>query len=248
MASVPAPDQSPDAALERYLADARSWELDRAQRAETMARHAWWVAGAASLIAALCAAAVAGLTPLKQPVPVIIRVDGSTGIVDLVPTYDGQADIQQVVTRQLLNGHVTARERYFYGTAEADYDRVAAENAPKLNQDWAALWARTNPQSPLNLYKDGTTVRVQIRSISFLKLESGRDNVAQVRFTRYTRPAGTGDEQPTHWISTIEYAYTKPSTDEALRSLNPLGFRIVEYHREPEVAGQGLTQAKGGAS
>jgi type IV secretion system protein VirB8 len=235
-----------DPVLERYLTDAQTWELDRAQRAERSARRAWIVASIAGVIAALCAAAVAGLTPLKQPVPVIIRVDSSNGIVDVVPTYEGTANIQQVVTRQLLNSHVTARERYFYGTAEADYELVAAQNSPQLNQEWAAQWAKTNPQSPLNLYKDGTTLRVQIRSISFLKLASGKENVAQVRFTKYARAGGTGEEQATSWISTIEFAYTKPSTDEKLRSLNPLGFRIVEYRREPEVVSQ--PQAKGGQS
>jgi type IV secretion system protein VirB8 len=235
-----------DPVLERYLADAQSWELDRAQRAETSSRRAWVVASASGVVSILAVAAVAGLTPLKQPVPVVIRVDNSTGIVDVVPTYEGTADIPQVVTRQLLNSHVTARERYFYGTAEADYELVGAQNSPALNQAWAAQWAKTNPQSPLNLYKDGTTVRVQIRSITFLRLASGKENVAQVRFTKYARMAGTGDEQATHWISTIEFAYAKPSTDEKLRSLNPLGFRIVEYRREPEVAAQ--PQPKGAQS
>lgn len=233
----------PDAAVERYLADARSWELDRAARAESSARRAWWVASAALVVAALCAAAVAGLTPLKEPVPVIIRVDSSTGIVDLVPRYDGTGDIAEVVTRQLLHTDVTARERYFYGTAEADYELVASHNTPALNQQWADLWARTNPQSPLNLYKDGTNVRVQVRAISFLRLGSGRDNVAQVRFTKYARVGGVGDEQPTHWIATIEYAYTRPSQDEKWRALNPLGFRVVEYRREPEVAAQEVREA-----
>jgi type IV secretion system protein VirB8 len=227
-----------DPALERYLADARSWEIDRAGRAESSARRAWIVAGTASVVAVLCAGAVLGLTPLKQPVPVVIRVDSSSGIVDVVPPYDGKAPIEQTVTRHLLNGHVTARERYFYATAESDYELVASQNSPQLNQAWAAYWNRSNPQSPLNVYKDGTTVRVQIRSISFLKLESGRENVAQVRFTRYTRPGGTGPEQASSWISTIEFAYAPPSKDEQLRALNPLGFRVLEYRREPEVPGQ----------
>lgn len=234
-----------DPALDAYLADARSWEIDRAHRAERSARRAWLVASCAGVLAILCAAGIAGLTPLKQPVPVIIRVDSSNGIVDVVPTYEGTSDIAQVVTRQLLHSHVISRERYFYGTAEADYELVAAQNSPRLNQEWSAYWARTNPQSPLNLYKDGTTVRVQIRSITFLKLASGKDNVAQVRFTKHARPGGTGDEQSTAWIATIEYAYTKPSSDEKLRSLNPLGFRVLEYRREPEVVT--TPTAKGGA-
>lgn len=228
-----------DPTLERYLDAAQSWELDRARRAERSAKAAWTVAAFALIVAVLCAVAVAGLTPLKQPVPVVIRVDGSSGVVDVVPVYDGaNTDIPELVTRHLLHGHVTARERYFYGTAEADYELVAAHNSPILNQEWAALWNRANAQSPLNLFKDGTTVRVQIRAVSFLNLGSGRENMAQVRFSKYTRPGGRGDEQVTHWIATIEYAYVKPSSDEKVRSLNPLGFRVVTYQREPEVAGQ----------
>ena len=235
-----------DPAIERYLADAQGWEADRAGNAERSARRAWIVAGVSAATALLCAAALVGLTPLKQPVPVVIRVDSSNGVVDVVPTYDGTASIEQIVTRQLLTTHVIARERYFYGTAEADYELVASQNSPQLNEQWARHWARTNPLSPLNLYKDGTTVRVQIRSISFLKLASGRENLAQVRFTQYTRAGGTAEEQPGAWIATIEFAYTKPSADEKLRSLNPLGCRIVEYRREPEAAGQ--TAGKGGGA
>lgn len=214
--------------------------MDRARRAIRSSKIAWIVASGASVIALLAVGAVAGLTPLKQPVPVVIRVDSSSGIVDIVPTYEGTKDIEQVVTRNLLSTYVIARERYFYGTAEADYELVAAENSPRLNQEWAALWNINNPLSPLNIFKDGTTVRTQVRSVTFLKLESGRDKLAQVRFSRYTRPGGTGEEQAGHWVSTIEFAYTQPSKDDKTRSLNPLGFRVIEYRREPEVAGNGF--------
>ena len=226
--------------LDRYLLEAQSWEMDRARRAMRSSKIAWTVAGTASVIALLAVGAVAGLTPLKQPVPVVIRVDSSSGIVDIVPTYEGTTDIEQVVTRNLLSNYVIARERYFYGTAEADYELVAAENSPRLNQDWAALWNVNNPLSPLNVFKDGTTVRTQVRSVTFLKLESGKDRLAQVRFSRYTRPGGTGEEQVSHWVSTVEFAYTQPSKDDKTRSLNPLGFRVIEYRREPEVAVSGV--------
>ena len=233
-----------DPAVERYFGDVQSWELDRAKRAERSAKIAWVVASAAGITAILAVMAVAGLTPLKQPVPVVIRVDNSTGIVDVVPTYEGTTNIEQTVTRYLLTGHVTSRERFFYGTAEADYELVAAQSSPQLNQELMGQWDKANPQSPLNLYKDGTTVRVQVKSISFLKLASGKENVAQVRFSKAARLGGTGEEQLTHWISTIEFAFVKPSTDEKLRSMNPLGFRVVEYRKEPEVVA--ATPTKGG--
>lgn len=224
-----------DPSLEAYLRDARSWELDRAQQAGRSARVAWWVAGGASLMALVCAGALAALAPLKRTVPYLVRVDNGTGIVDVVPAYKGDADIPEIVTRTLLNGYVMSRERYFYGTAEADFELVAAQSSPQLGQDWSAAWDRANPASPLNAYKDGSTVRAQVRSITFLRLPSGRTNVAQVRFSRYLRAGGTGDEQATHWLATVEYAYVPPATDERARSLNPIGFRVIEYRKEPEV-------------
>lgn len=233
-----------NAAPDNYLLEARNWELDRARRTERSTRIAWTVAAAATLIAMLAVAAVSGLTPLKQPVPVLIRVDSSSGIVDIVPTYEGTTDIEQVVTRNLLQNYVIARERYFYGTAEADYELVAAQNSPRLNQEWAALWAANNPASPLNVHKDGTSIRAQVRSVTFLKLGSGQDKLAQVRFTRSTRAGGTGEEQTSHWVSTIEFAYVPPSADNKTRSLNPLGFRVVEYRREPEVAPTGVVAGR----
>jgi type IV secretion system protein VirB8 len=226
-----------DTTVDQYLDQAQGWELDRSARAERHLKIAWGVAAFAGVVALAAVVAVVGLTPLKQTVPYVIRVDSSTGIVDVVPDYEGTGDVSEVVTRTLLNSYVIAHERYFYGTAEADYEQVAAQNTPRLNQAWSARWDRSNPDSPINLYKDGTSIRAQIRAISFLKLGSGR-KVAQVRFTRFMRPGGSGDEQPSYWVATIDYAYTQPSSDEKLRSLNPLGFKVLEYQREPEVAGE----------
>ena len=240
-----------DPALEKYLREAQNWELDRARRAERAAKVAWTVAIVAVLVALLSMAAVAGLTPLKEPVPVVVRVDSSSGIVDIVPRYEGTTDVEQIVTRNLLQNYVIARERYFYATAEADYELVASQNSPALNQEWANPWSTNSALSPLNLYKDGTAIRTQVRSVTFLKLDSGKDKLAQVRFTRYTRAGGTGEEQASHWVATIEFAYVEPSRDNKWRSLNPLGFRVVEYRREPEVAamaGVGAAPAPGGKS
>jgi type IV secretion system protein VirB8 len=236
-----------DPAVENYLSNSQGWELDRVKRDGRSKKLAWTIAGIASALAAL---AVLGITSMaitmrQPPPPVVIRVDSSSGVVDVVPYYEGSTNIEQIVTRHLLTGYVTARERFFYGTAETDYELVAAQNSPQLNQELLVAWDKANPQSPLNLYKDGTTVRVQVKSISFLKPASGKENVAQVRFSKAARLGGTGEEQVTHWITTIEFAYTKPSNDDKLRSMNPLGFRVLEYRKEPEVVATTTTN-KGG--
>lgn len=224
-----------DPAIEAYLNEAVGWERDRCGKAERSATRAWWVAGVAALLAGIALLAVARLTPLKSVQPFVIRVDNTSGVVDVVPTYTGTVPMAEVVTRSLLNQYVTTRERYFYAMAEADYDTIGAYQSPPLNQQWGAAWDRGNPQSPLIRYRDGTTVRAQTQAISFIQRANGENDLAQVRFLTAVRPGGSGAESIAHWIATIQYTYVAPSSDEKQRALNPLGFRILDYRKEPEV-------------
>lgn len=223
-------------ALEAYLTEAAGWDVDRVKTVERSAKRAWFVASVASVLACIAVAAVVLLTPLKIVQPFVIRVDNTSGVVDVVPIYEGTNKVEEIVTRAALTQYVTTCERYFYAMAEADYETCGAYNSAQRNQEMVTQWDRNNPQSPLNLYKDGTTVRAQVRSVSFIQRANGIDDLAQVRFMKLTRSGGSGIDQPTYWIATIQYVYTKPSNDEKLRSLNPLGFRVVDYRREPEVA------------
>ena len=224
-----------DSELEHYLTHARAWEADVIRRTEGERNRAYWIASAFGVLAALAMIAVVMLVPLKTVVPAIFRVDNSTGVVDVVPVYAGGADQGEAVTRYLLHAYVVAHERYVYAMAEADYALVGAMNAPELNNRWAAAWDRKNPASPIVLYRDGTTVRVQVKSVSFIQRADGQKDLAQVRFYTAQRPGGTGVEQVKHWIATLRYAYVEPAKDAEERLLNPLGFRVIDYRREPEV-------------
>ena len=127
-------------------------------------------------------------------------------------------------------------EAYVYHDRYKSIVTVGAFQSAPLNSSWVALWDRANPESPLNTYRDGTTARVQVQAITFLKRAGGADDLAQVRFIRGVRPGGNGQEQLTHYLATIQYGYGTPSHDDHTRTLNPLGFRVLEYRREAEVA------------
>ena len=222
--------------IESYLADAQRWDQDLVAQAEASRRRAYWVASAFAALAALTLIAFDVLLPLKSVEPFVIRVDSSTGITDVVPVYVGQGDVPEAVTRYLLHNYVVTRERYFYAMAEQDYNLVGAYNSPVLNSAWMQAWDRANPESPLVKFRDGSTVRSQVKAISFLKRADGSQDLAQVRFLTALKQGGSGTEAIQHWIATIEYSYGAPSKDEHLRALNPLGFKILEYRREPEIA------------
>jgi type IV secretion system protein VirB8 len=223
-----------DESLQHYLAEARSWDSDRVSRAYGSARTAWWFAGAGWICSLTVAAALMLLMPLKRVDPFVIRVDNRTGIVDVVPVYAGNARAEESMTRYFLTHYVSVCERFNFATAESDYEECGAFHSAQRNQSWYALWNPTNPQSPLNVYKDGRTIRVQVQSVSFFERGTGVSDLAQVRYLKAERQ-GTAAERPTYWIATIQYAYAAPSKEAKTRRWNPMGFKIIDFKSEPEV-------------
>ena len=199
------------------------------------ARIAWWTAGGGWSCALMSVAALMLLMPLKRVDPFVVRVDSSTGVVDVVPVYTGHAQGAEAVTRYLLTHYVTVCERFNFATAESDYQECGAFQSGQRNQAWYALWNPANPASPLNLYKDGTTLSARVVSVSFFNRANGIADLAQVRYVKGRRAAGSADEQLTHWIATVQYGYTEPSKNPQTRNWNPLGFKVVDFRPEPEV-------------
>jgi type IV secretion system protein VirB8 len=236
-----------------YFAEASRWDLDRAALIGASARRAWWVAIAAAALAAISGVALATLVPLKRVDPFVIRVESGTGIVDVVPTYAGTADLPETVTRHLVTQYVVQRERYIPAIAESDYEQIGAYHSAAMNQQWVAAWSRTNPDSPLNRYADATHVRVQVQAVSFLRQGRGAAEVLQVRFLTGSQKSIGAGEELAHFVATLQVAYGPPSTDVRLRALNPLGFKVLEYRREPEISGpagerMAAAAANGGAA
>ncbi len=221
--------------LEEYFREAESWDADRSARFRRSATVAWRVAGAGWVCAVACALCLLVLMPLKSVDPFVVRVDNTTGIVDVVPVYAGGDVKEEAITRYFLTHYLTVCERFDFATAESDYEECGAFHSAQRNQAWYALWTATNPSSPLNIYKDGSSVRVQVKSVTFFTRASGLSDLAQVRYLKVLRQGGGVDEKFTHWVATIQYAYADPSKDPKTRRWNPLGFKILDFKSEPEV-------------
>jgi type IV secretion system protein VirB8 len=228
---------SAERALQPYLEEAASWDADRVAQAARRAAVAWRVAAAGWLCAISSAVALALLVPLKRVEPYLVRVDNTTGVVDVVPVYAGHVPLGEAVTRYFLTHYIAVCERFESAMAESDYEECAAFNSARLNQALYAKWNRANPSSPLNLHKDGSTDTARIESVSFFKRASGESDLAQVRFARIERQGVGAPGRVTHWIASIQYRYGKPPDDPRTRGWNPLGFEVVELGIEPEVLG-----------
>jgi type IV secretion system protein VirB8 len=113
-------------AIEGYFREAESWDADRAAQFRRSARTAWRVAAAGWTCAVATALALAMLMPLKRVDPFVVRVDSSTGVVDVVPVYAGGATPEEAVTRYFLTHYLTVCERFNFATAESDYEECGA--------------------------------------------------------------------------------------------------------------------------
>ena len=177
--------------------------------------------------------------PLKRVDPFVIRVDSSTGVVDVVPGYVAGSGMDETISRYFLTHYVTICERFNYATAESDYEECGAFHTAARNQAWYALWQPSNPKSPLNLHRDGSAIRAQVQAVSFLRRSNGLSDLAQVRYLKATLQAAGAMPRITPWIATIQFAYAAPSSDARVRGWNPVGFKVLEFTAEPEVGAAG---------
>lgn len=224
MSGVPSPE------LKSYFAEARSWDHDRLAAAQRSRRLAWSVAAVAAVLAAAAVAGVVVLVPLKTVEPYVVRVDRTTGAVDVLRGLSsaGPQTYDEAITKSFLATYVRAREGWLPQAAEANFRQVSIMSTPEEQQRWATAYRPGNPASPQIAYGPGADAQVSIRAISFVA-----PGVANIRFHRTLRRGGQVEESD--GIATAAFAYTKAPMSEGDRLRNPLGFQVSSYRADPEV-------------
>lgn len=221
----------PPGDLKRYFNEARRWDQDRLADALRSRRLAWTIATISAGLAATGLVAVVALTPLKTVEPFVIRVDQSTGAVDLargLSEASGPVRYEEAVSKYFLARYVRAREGYLDAAAEENFRLVTILSAGPEQRRWADLFRGSNPDSPQNLYGRDAEAVISIRAVGFINPE-----VANVRFRRTVRRGAQIEDSD--WIATLGFTYTRAPLTEADRLRNPLGFQVVSYRSDPEV-------------
>jgi type IV secretion system protein VirB8 len=216
--------------FEAYAANARRWEQDHILAAARSRRLAWSVAAVSAALTFAAVGAVAALAPLKTVEPFVVRVDNTTGIVDVVSGLaNGREIYDEAVTKYFLAQYVRGREGYSAVEAPHLFRAVSLLSTPGEQQRFAHHYRGSNPDSPQVAYGRGTVAEVRVKAISLLG-----PNLASVRYLRDVR---RGDElKTTHWIATLAFAYAPAAViSTGDRLVNPLGFQVSEYRADPEV-------------
>ena len=216
--------------LEKYLAEARSWETSKVREMELSRKTAWRIAAVSGTVAVLAVAALAALVPLKHVEPFVVRVDSATGIVDIVEGIaDGKTTYEEAVNKYFTQWYIRYREGYSRDLAEEYYVNVGIMSSGLEQQKYAAWFDPKNPLSPLNLYGSNAKVKIRIKSTSFIR--------SDVALVRYTKEIERGADKPevSHWAATVVFQYSGAPMSEKDRGINPLGYQVVEYRNDPDV-------------
>lgn len=218
--------------LKSYFAEARSWDHDRALKALRERQIAYAVAAAATLLA-VGAIAWHVASPLRSVEPYVIRVNETSGGVDVLNVVNRTQEItaNEAVGKYFLSQYVRGRESWVAAASAELFKAVTALSMPNEQEKIAAERRPENPSSPVNLYKNGETVGVRVTNVSFISAR-----VAQVHFVKLVRSQGVGPDASSNWIATINFKYVEKPETEADRLYNPLGFQVVSYRADPEVA------------
>ncbi|MGK6315621.1 virB8 family protein [Neorhizobium sp. DT-125] len=214
--------------LKAYFEKARRFDQDRLIQAERSRRVAWFVALVSSTLACVSIVALAALTPLKTVEPFVIRVDNSTGIVDVVSALTSTAGTyDEEVTKYFAARYVRAREGYVWSEAEENFRTVSLLSTQPEQLRFASTYRGSNPESPQNIYGRAATARISVKSISLIG--------SAVVSVRYMQTVTRGEDvRTTHWVATLTYTYANAPMSSTDRLVNPLGFVVSEYRADPE--------------
>ncbi|MBL8549037.1 MAG: type IV secretion system protein [Hyphomonadaceae bacterium] len=192
-------------------------------------KWAWRAVFVLLLVCAAQAAAIALLLPLRDVSPYTILVDRQTGYMEIARGVEtgGELSQDQALVHAFLAQYVLQRETFDPADFQERYRRVAIWSADQARADYVALY-QGEANSLLASVRPGTVIAVTVKNIELLS-----DSSARVRYELTRRDPGA-EPQRADWQALIGFRFTGAPMRMADRLINPLGFQVTHYRRDPE--------------
>lgn len=219
-----------------YYPEAESFHQDLYKNAAKSAKHRGRLN---YLLAALSCLLVLGfvvLLPLKHVEPYVIKVDSSTGIVEVLsPLKSTNVDPDEAITKYWIHTYVLARERYDSQSFIEDSTVVSKMSSVKVFARYSQENAPQVADSPYKTYGDDASIDIRVSNINFLD-----NDTAIIRFRRVINKTQARSEA--YWSTTLSFKYLLTPQSESDRFINPLGFQVTSYRKDPVVLNNGDLQ------
>ncbi|EAI1689848.1 type IV secretion system protein [Campylobacter jejuni] len=195
-------------------------------------KRAWLIAFVSIFIAIISIVAVVLLTPLKTIEPYVIRVDNTTGMVDILTMLDEkEISSNEALDKYFISQYVKAREGYYYELLNQDYLLTQLMSSEKVANEYRAWYEGENARD--QILKNSNEVNVQILSI-VLGNSNGVKN-STIRAKIITKNLNTRGLSESTKVITLSYDYILAKASEENRILNPLGFKVTNYRIDEEI-------------
>ncbi|TLD80726.1 type IV secretion system protein [Helicobacter sp. MIT 11-5569] len=195
-------------------------------------KRAWLIAFISIFIAILSIVAVVLLTPLKTIEPYVIRVDNTTGMVDILTILDEKEITKnEALDKYFIGTYIKAREGYYYELLNQDYLLTQLMSSEKVANEYRAWYEGDNARD--QILKNSNEVSVQILSI--VLGESNGVKTSTIRAIITTKNLNTRGTAHATKVITLSYDYILAKASEENRILNPLGFKVLTYRVDDEV-------------
>lgn len=199
-------------------------------------KRAWLIAIISAIIALASICAIAYMTPLKQAIPYVIRVDNTTGMVDIITSVkDTEFSSNEALDKYFTSLYVKTREGYHYNLLTQDYTLTQILSSPQVAQDYVKIYEGENARQ--EVLKNNNEVSIDINSV--VLGESADIKTATIRFnatTNVLNDKGRSAVQTSAKVATLSYEYSPADlTTEDERLQNPLGFKVTTYRIDDEI-------------
>ncbi|EAJ8444959.1 type IV secretion system protein [Campylobacter jejuni] len=195
-------------------------------------KRAWLIAFVSIFIAIISIVAVVLLTPLKTIEPYVIRVDNTTGMVDILTMLDEkEISSNEALDKYFISQYVKAREGYYYELLNQDYLLIQLMSSEKVANEYRAWYEGENARD--QILKNSNEVNVQILSI--VLGNSNGVKTSTIRAKIITKNLNTRGLSESTKVITLSYDYILAKASEENRILNPLGFKVTNYRIDEEI-------------
>lgn len=190
------------------------------------------------MLAFMGVGAVLGLTPLKEFVPYVVRVDSTTGASDVLRPASEEKSQEQIDDEFMLATYVRARESYDFADNDGQFKQVELLSHGEAFAEYRNF--QLSKKGYLEVLGNTRKIRTEINNIEFLERKDAK-GTAQVRITKTVLDRnGVPDQtlKPVKWQVLMSYDYKNKPKSRGEGWVNPRGFGALTYSRSEEVGGK----------
>lgn len=195
-------------------------------------KRAWIIAFVSIFVAIISIIAVVLLAPLKTIEPYVIRVDNTTGMVDILTILDEkEISSNEALDKYFISQYVKAREGYYYELLNQDYLLTQLMSSEKVANEYRAWYEGKNARD--QILKNSNEVNVQILSVVLGNSNGVKTSTIRTLITTKNLSSGAITQETK--VITLSYEYILAKASEENRILNPLGFKVLTYRIDSEI-------------